>query len=201
MRLISRCLSPNGMFCGVCPAPHCIFILLSLLYSFLSKSHFRPLQRHSTGGWVAQSWSWEGFCVAATHWWQSLKAAGFEWKYAPLKAVSDQCSAKAAGIQWFWKSGLICFPCVVIVTYQWSSSRSGPRLPASSCVASIPARHCVSGLPAHWPGRGGRWHRAGSRTRSLDRNLSPSRSPLAYAVPAKKNQALLKAQGRKDQTI
>lgn len=68
-------------------------------------------------------------------------------------------------------------------THRWSSSRSGARLPASSCVARKPARHYVSGLRAHWPGAGEKWHHAGSRTRWPDRSPLPSQSPSIYAVP------------------
>lgn len=78
----------------------------------------------------------------------------------------------------------------IIVTHQQSSSRSGARLPASSCVARTPAQRCVSGLLAHWPGGGGRWRHAGSRTRSPERSPSPSQSPSVYAAPRKARQRI-----------
>lgn len=74
-------------------------------------------------------------------------------------------------------------PNTLRVTHQWSSSRSGDRLLASSCVAMTPTQHYVSNLPAHWPGGDGRWHHAGWRRRSLERSPSPSQSPSVYAVP------------------
>lgn len=118
---------------------------------------------------------------------KSLKPAVLGWSEESLSTTtpvytkeSAWSGARAFGFPFF--DGVICFNAFP-ETHRWSSSRSGARLPASSCVARKPTQRYVSGLRAHWPGAGEKWHHAGLRTQWPGRSPLPSQSPSIYAVP------------------